>query len=234
MQQDEADFDRVIAVDWSARSAPSPARPTKDAIWVCQVTSRGIDHPVQYRTRDLAMAALTATLDAAVARGERVLLGFDFAYGYPEGVARRLTGSDSALAVWDWLAERIEDTPDNRSNRLQVAAEMSRHFPGLGPFWGAPGGRDRPDLPARAFSRRDWGGGPEHRASEIAPRAKLAFPDHVCRRRRLADAGGPAPARRPAPPLRQRPRRLAARDRLDPPRGAARPRRDLSWTVAGR
>lgn len=34
------DIDTVIMVDWSARSAPSPAKRTKDAIYVAERTGR--------------------------------------------------------------------------------------------------------------------------------------------------------------------------------------------------
>ena len=176
-------FDRIIAIDWSARAAPSPRRCTKDAIYICQKAGSEIAHPTYHRTREAAMSAVEAVLDDALQRGERVLIGFDFAFGYPMGVARRLTGGDEALAVWDWLAERVTDDARNRNNRFEVAAEMNRRFPGIGPFWGTPGGRDRPDLPGRGSARRDWGGdwgggwggGAERRLTEAAPGAMSGF-----------------------------------------------------------
>lgn len=162
----------MIAVDWSARSAPSPARPVKDAIYLCAGRAGAVQHPSYHRTRAEAMARIEALLDAALARGERVFLGFDFAFGYPIGFAERLTGQASALAVWDWLAERIEDTPRNDNNRFDVAAEINRAFPGIGPMWGCPARRESADLPARGSERRDHGM-PERRAVErLVPSAQ--------------------------------------------------------------
>ena len=135
-------FDRIIAVDWSARSAPSPARPVKDAIYICN-RSRNTGrqdhiagHPTYHRTRDAAMTVVQTALDAALVTGERVFLGFDFGFGYPAGFAERLTGRAEALAVWDWLNGQIVDAPDNANNRFSVAAGINALFDGLGPFWG--------------------------------------------------------------------------------------------------
>ena len=46
------------------------------------------------------MRLVTGELDA----GRRVLVGLDFPFGYPSGVAEHLTGHASALVLWDWLA----------------------------------------------------------------------------------------------------------------------------------
>lgn len=158
-------FDRIVAVDWSARSAPSPRRPVRDAIYICDGRHSGIAPPVYCRTRDAAMAVLRGLIDDSRNRGERILIGVDFGLGYPAGFARALTGRDSALAVWDWLADRIADAPDNANNRFMVAQEINRRFPGLGPFWGRPAGLALPDLPARGSLRHDHGL-PERRAVE--------------------------------------------------------------------
>ena len=70
------------------------------------------------------MAAVNAALEDAMTRDQRVILGFDFGFGYPKGLAEALTGSPDALALWDWLAERIEDGADNANNRFDVAENI--------------------------------------------------------------------------------------------------------------
>lgn len=165
-------YDLVIAVDWSARSKPSPVTPTKDSIFICVGRRDGVGHPTYHRTRFAAIAYIRGLLDAALAAGERVFLGFDFAFGYPAGFARALTGRGGALAVWDWLAERIEDAPDNSNNRFDVAGQMNRVFPGEGPFWGCPHGRDVPDLPERGSVRKGHGMAERRLVEGIVPSAQ--------------------------------------------------------------
>ena len=119
-------FDRVIVVDWSAASSPTSAKPSADAIWLG--TARVSDGSVAEsyrRTRAEAEAALHDAVREALAAGERLLIGFDFPFGYPAGFARALTGRPEALALWDWLAERIEDGTDNRNHRIDVAAAIN-------------------------------------------------------------------------------------------------------------
>lgn len=146
-------FDTHIIVDWSARSKPSPKAPSKDAIFWA-VAREGVVASVSYaRTRSEALTRLRETLLQERAARRRVLVGFDFPFGYPRGVAQRLTGKASALALWDWLGARIEDGPDNANNRYDVAEEINRHFPGLGPMWGRPAGWDHPDVPVTAKAR---------------------------------------------------------------------------------
>jgi molybdopterin molybdotransferase len=154
-------FDSVLVVDWSANSTPKLGA---DSIWIGSAGT-GAQPPQNYATRALAMAALRARLDAALASGARVLVAFDIGFGFPRGFAERLTGDASALSVWGWLAERISDDDRNSNNRFEVAAEMNRAFGGLGPFWGRPSGRDLPDLPEKG-TLRNGHGLPELRVTE--------------------------------------------------------------------
>jgi len=156
-------FETHLVVDWSARATPSPVKPSKDAIWWAAVREGRALEPEYARTRREAVARLAAFIAAELDAGRRVLAGFDFPFGYPAGVARHLTGSDSALALRDWLAARIEDAADNANNRFHVAAEINRRYPGIGPFWGHPPTRDFPDIPARETARRRRGGHPPER-----------------------------------------------------------------------
>ena len=94
--------------------------------------------PEYARTRRDAVERLCAFIAGELDAGRRVLAGFDFPFGYPAGVAERLTGRASAFAVWDWLAERIEDEPDNANNRYEVAQTINGLWKGIGPFWGRP------------------------------------------------------------------------------------------------
>ena len=120
-------FDRVIVADWSAASARSPARPSADAIWLGSQDANGASSSY-HRSRASAETALSQAIDTALARGESLLIGCDFPMGYPTGFAARLTGTATARAVWAWLAAHIEDGPDNRNNRFQVAAQINPHF----------------------------------------------------------------------------------------------------------
>ena len=94
--------------------------------------------PEYARTRRDAVERLAAFISRELDAGRRILAGFDFPFGYPAGVAERLTGRTSAFAVWDWLAERIEDGPDNANNRYEVAYTINGFWKGVGPFWGRP------------------------------------------------------------------------------------------------
>ncbi len=161
-------FDRIIVADWSASSAPSPARPSADAIWIGTAEAGGGAVSTSYhRTRAEAEAALHAAVEQALAEGTRLLMGFDFPFGYPAGFAAAVTGRPETPALWDWLAERIRDGPRNANNRFDLAARINAALPGVGPFWGRPVGLDLPDLPDRGSLRRDHGFA-ERRAVETA------------------------------------------------------------------
>ncbi len=155
-------FDLILVADWSSKASPSPIKQSKDAIWVC-ADLNGAQDVEYFRTRHAAMAFIEAWLGM----GYRTLLGFDFAFGYPAGFARILTGRPQALGVWDWLAARIEDDPRNANNRYAVAETINSAFPGIGPLWGRPGTHDHPDLPMFGRLRTPDHGIPERRTVDM-------------------------------------------------------------------
>ena len=118
------------------------------------------------------MSYLGDQIEAALAAGQRLFIGFDFAFGYPTGFAQTVTGRADPLALWDWLAARIEDGPDNANNRFQVAAAVNRLFPGLGPFWGRPAHLVMPDLPDKGRARHGHGLTERRAVEALVPRAQ--------------------------------------------------------------
>ena len=169
-------FDTHIVVDWSARSQPSPAKPTRDAIWWAVARDGVLARPVYVRTRHAAITRLAKLIATERAARRRVLVGFDFPFGYPAGVARHLTGRACAFALWDWLASRIEDDENNANNRYAVAAEINRRYPGVGPCWGRPATWPYPDVSTHAHARTHGTRPPERRiADEHAKGAKTVW-----------------------------------------------------------
>lgn len=152
-------FDRIAIVDWSAAASPRQGR---DSIWIAE-GDRLINPP----TRAAAEAALDALIVAALGQRQRLLIGLDFAFGYPVGFARALTGRDGAPAVWAWLDRHLIDGPDNRNDRFATAARMNAALPGIGPFWfnGTP--IDHAGLPRKGRDRHGHGL-PDHRRCDAA------------------------------------------------------------------
>ena len=149
-------FHTHVVVDWSARSKPSPKRKSRDSIWWAVARISGdieVEEPEYVRTRHEALDRLARLIACELDAGRRVLVGFDFPFGYPAFVAERLTGEALALALWDWLAAQIRDGPDNDNNRYEVAAAINDTYPGLGPFWGRPSSWNYPAIPVRAKAR---------------------------------------------------------------------------------
>ena len=132
-------FDRYVVVDWSANSTPKVG---KDSIWSCvfdPVTGR--QDVVNHRTR---RAARDHLIDVLIDDPGRVLIGFDFPYGFPQGfaVAARLEGQPPWASAWEHLVRHVRDEPDNSNNRFEVAALLNRIISdGAGPFWGTSGER---------------------------------------------------------------------------------------------
>lgn len=103
------------------------------------------------RTREAATHLLRSLLRDAIATDQRVLVGFDFAFSYPAGFAEALglpaNGMPPWLKIWHHLNGAIEDGPDNKNNRFEVAAQLNRlASDGPGPFWGCPKAKVCADL----------------------------------------------------------------------------------------
>jgi len=140
-------FDRYIAVDWSAANTP---RRGKDSIWVGELGPDGRVPSENPPTRHAAMAAIVQRLLSARQRGERIMLGFDFVFGYPRGAAAAIAAgnglSDTSarelqapwLQLWQFLAAEVSDTPDNSSNRFQLAEAINQRLADGPHFWGHP------------------------------------------------------------------------------------------------
>ena len=83
-------FDCYVMVDWSAAAVPRLGR---DSIWVAALRRRrGKVETLlleNLATRADAKAVLRGLSIASLARGERTLLGFDFPFAYPAGLAGR-------------------------------------------------------------------------------------------------------------------------------------------------
>ena len=125
---DSLPFDRFAVVDWSGANSPKRGA---DSIWIARSGGPSLN-PV---TRAAATDILSGMIETALVKGERLMIGFDFAFGYPAGFARAV-GLDGWRSMWAHLHDAIEDGPDNRSNRFEVAAAWNRRLSGGGPFWG--------------------------------------------------------------------------------------------------
>ena len=149
-------FDVYLAVDWSARSKPSPAAPAQDALWVGEAFAPELaeaEAPREsyWRTRRACLDYLRARLFEHIQAGRRVFIGCDFPYGYPAMLAEALGLSEPPpcgsrvppwRGIWDELSRLIVDDASHANNRFEVANALNTRFGGLtpGPFWGCPSG----------------------------------------------------------------------------------------------
>lgn len=156
-------FDSYVIVDWSAASKPTEGA---DSIWVGALTPdarfRMRFDAINPSTRARAKDILTDVLTRLTRRGDKVLLGFDFSLGYPEGTAEalQLKGESPAWKrMADFVSREMKDKPDNTNNRFPLAARMNRMISGEAfPFWGVTSKKDTVTTlgPKRA---RDHGAG---------------------------------------------------------------------------
>lgn len=139
-----APFDYFIVVDWSSRNKPSPARPSKDAIWLGEGSAKGRVYTRYFRTRFACIAYLKHKLKRLYKQGKRVLVGWDFVFGYPHGLGKALKRKRKPAwqSIWKLLDRLIIDEENNCNNRFTVGAELNRRISvGSGPFWGVSAGQ---------------------------------------------------------------------------------------------
>lgn len=126
-------------VDWSAAARPVSGA---DSIWWALLRRTGDGLRMTRRenpeTRKAATAALSETLAERAEAGDRVLVGFDFPFGYPAGTAERLGMPGLPWRhMWQELADLLDDAPDNANNRIDVAERLNERLTGEPfPFWG--------------------------------------------------------------------------------------------------
>lgn len=157
-------------VDWSSGNDRGPS-PKKDAIWIGAVLGGQEQEPVYLRNRQVAELFIEGLIESEQAKGRKLLIGYDFPFGYPRGFAAKVTGSSDPLTLWDWYADHLKDSPQS-NNRFDLAGRLNGLFPGIGPFWFNGVKRDIPGLPHKGTDRRQHGM-PERRVAETY--AKGAF-----------------------------------------------------------
>jgi precorrin-8X/cobalt-precorrin-8 methylmutase len=148
------EFDAYLMVDWSASSTPAKG---SDSIWYCLVKrtdgKTSIEELENPATRGDAVSQIRYLLRTLTRCERRVLVGFDFPFGYPSGFASALGLNGLPWrCVWDELTRRIVDGNENINNRFAVASDLNRML-GNGPFWGCPESKRTPTLnPTKTYA----------------------------------------------------------------------------------
>ncbi len=137
-------FQAYLMVDWSAAAKPATGA---NSIWI-GVMARDARLKFQFRavnppTRLKARAFIEEMVAKLTGRGDRVLIGFDFSLGYPEGTAAALGLDTGPGAPWAamhaHLASKVRERDDNSNARFAIAAGLNYAISrGPAPFWGAP------------------------------------------------------------------------------------------------
>jgi hypothetical protein len=153
-RRSETLFDAYMFVDWSASSR---AKTGTDSIWIGtgSFDSNGVlvvDPPANLSTRRQAEIKLEEMLLEHSRRKRRVLVGFDFPYGYPINwhIALGQNAGDWRT-LWNLLVGRVSDDARNKNNRCEVADALNAAIPEFsGPYWSRPNssGSQYPSLPA--------------------------------------------------------------------------------------
>lgn len=124
-------FDLLAVVDFSAASAPGPARPSENQIWADFEAGGRRSGPTYFRTRFDLVNALETYLKR---HDGPALIAWDFAFGYPAG-----SGLGGGRSVAERLHDLIQDGPDNRNNRFDAAEAFNERLgEAPGPFWACP------------------------------------------------------------------------------------------------
>ena len=175
-------FDHYIAVDWSANAKPKGGA---NSIWISQSShSYAGTRTSNPRTRSSAIRELEKSMSEAIQRNEKVIIGFDFPFGYPTGSARLLAGTGGWLSLWEMFGNAVVDDDKNRSNRFSVASALNERFAETGcPYWGCPESVANKFLSQKQTARAGGEFGDRRRVEIAAPGAssvwKLYYPGSV-------------------------------------------------------
>lgn len=137
-------FDVYVMVDWSSSTRPKLGA---DSIWLAYVFwDGGKAFERQQRnlpTRQAAMDYVDLIVRDCLAKGLRLMLGFDFPFSYPAGAGAAAGGvlgyGPQWSGIWRCLQAHILDGPNNANNRFAVADMLNKES-GIRFFWGRPQG----------------------------------------------------------------------------------------------
>lgn len=148
-------FDSFAVVDWSSGNDTGPT-PRKDAIWASAICGGVSCEPVYLRNREVAHAWLHDLITSELQSGRRLIIGFDFPFGYPSGFVQHVTGTADPFTLWAHYRAHLSDTP-RANNRFALAGRLNSRFPGIGPFWFNATRDEIPDLPRKGRARHGHG-----------------------------------------------------------------------------
>lgn len=186
-------FDAYIIADWTAAEGKKLG---DQSVWI-GVAKRDVRFRLYTETHNVATRAegealLGKLISEHRKRGDRVLVGFDFNFGYPLGTASRLKLDGAPWsAMWKFLASNVVDKADNTNNRYQVAAKMNRLMTDEAwPFWGAPAKQAQRWLTTTKPPAGSGADIPEFRATEQAVRKGKLQPKSVWQMHGAGAVGG--------------------------------------------
>lgn len=133
--------DVIIAVDWSSAQGRS-LKPRSDRCWLAWATNDGYRSEAEYFPTRLEATERLIQLTERDHAGARVLIGLDFAMGYPLSETGYAVLPGGRL-LCSQLDELITDDVRGYNNRFAVAAELNQRITlrtsrPSGPFWGCP------------------------------------------------------------------------------------------------
>lgn len=165
-------FDAYIIVDWSAAAKPVMGA---NSIWV-GIRARDARLKFQFssvnpKTRLDARAFIKEIAQKLIDRGDKLLIGFDFALGYPAGTADAIGLIENGTLPWqamhNHLSTKVKERPDNSNARFALAAGMNYAMSkGPHPFWGTP---KKDQASTLSMKKGEFGAKsfpPEHRIAE--------------------------------------------------------------------
>lgn len=143
-------FNSYVMVDWSSSTRPAKWPPNNDSIWWAAVQDRSVtvkrkgEYQKRFippaetivaheRTRCSALEHVTDFIRRELRVNRRVLVGFDFAFGYPLGFLEHLVppiASARAPSLWEWFAKKdeLKNEPTNANDRFAVAAALNATY----------------------------------------------------------------------------------------------------------
>ena len=128
-------FDDYIMVDWNSGGKPCTGC---NSVWIAhqRCESSGVISACNPSTRGEAMEVVSDKLRRSVDDSRRVMLGFDFPFGFPSGTAAAMgLAAPAWKGLWEKARADIRDCQrTNENNRFQVAEKWRADY-GL-PFYG--------------------------------------------------------------------------------------------------